>query len=158
VLFVCLGNICRSPTAEGVMRELVEREGLSGSIEVDSAGTGSWHVGSPPDSRAAAAARARGIELVGSARQVQRSDFAEFDLLLAMDEENVRNLLAIAPDAEARAKVKLLREFDPAAVAASNLSVPDPYYGGEHGFDDVLDLVQAACEGLLAEVRVQPAG
>jgi protein-tyrosine phosphatase len=158
LLFVCLGNICRSPTAEGVMRELVQREGLAESIEVDSAGTGSWHVGSPPDARAAAAARARGIELVGSARQVHDADFAEFDLLLAMDEGNVRNLLAIAPGEDARAKVRLLREFDPAAVAASSLSVPDPYYGGERSFDDVLDLVQAACEGLLAEIRVRPAG
>jgi protein-tyrosine phosphatase len=158
LLFVCLGNICRSPTAEGVMRELVAREGLAGSIEVDSAGTGSWHVDSPPDSRAAAAARARGIELVGTARQVRGSDFEEFDLLLAMDEENLRDLLAVAPDTDARAKVTLLREFDPAAVAAASLSVPDPYYGGERGFEDVLDLVQAACEGLLAEIRVRPAG
>jgi len=157
LLFVCLGNICRSPTAEGVMRALVEREGGAESIQVDSAGTGSWHVGSPPDARAAAAARARGIELHGSARQARSADFAAFDLLLAMDEDNVRDLLAIAPDADARAKVRLLREFDPAAVAASSLSVPDPYYGGERGFEDVLDLVQAACEGLLADIRVRRA-
>jgi protein-tyrosine phosphatase len=157
LLFVCLGNICRSPTAEGVMRELVEREGLAESIEVDSAGTGDWHVGSPPDARAAAAASARGIELRGIARQARSADFAEFDLLLAMDEDNVRDLLAIAPDAGARSKVRLLREFDPVAVQAASLSVPDPYYGGERGFEDVLDLVQVACEGLLADIRVRPA-
>jgi protein-tyrosine phosphatase len=157
LLFVCLGNICRSPTAEGVMRVLVEREGLAASIAVDSAGTGSWHVGSSPDARAVAAARARGIELHSRARQALSADFADFDLLLAMDEDNVRDLLAIAPDADARSKVRLLREFDPAAVAAASLSVPDPYYGGERGFEDVLDLVQAACEGLLADIRVRSA-
>lgn len=155
LLFVCLGNICRSPTAEGVMRTLLQREGLLESIEVDSAGTGSWHVGSPPDKRAAAAARARGIELGGSARQVRSEDFADFDLLLAMDEENVRDLRAVAPDEQGRERVRLLREFDPAAAAAGSLEVPDPYYGGESGFEDVLDLVQAACEGLHEDIRVR---
>ncbi|HEX7609241.1 MAG TPA: low molecular weight phosphotyrosine protein phosphatase, partial [Solirubrobacteraceae bacterium] len=105
--------------------------------------------------RASAAALARGIELGGSARQARAADFEEFDLLLAMDEDNVRDLLAIAPDEDGAAKVRLLREFDPAAVAAASLSVPDPYHGGERGFEDVLDLVQAACEGLLADIRVR---
>jgi protein-tyrosine phosphatase len=148
-----MGNICRSPTAEGVMRALLRDAGLEGSIEVDSAGTGNWHAGDAPDARATAAARARDIELDGAARQVTAADFEAFDLLLAMDRENERELLARAPDKAARAKVRLLREFDPAAVAAGDLDVPDPYYGGPHGFEHVLDLVQAACRGLLDEVR-----
>jgi protein-tyrosine phosphatase len=151
LLFVCLGNICRSPTAEGVMADLVRREGLAEEIEVDSAGTGAWHVGSPPDERASATATARGLTLAGLARRVQPSDFEEFDLILAMDGSNLRDLRALAPDAEARAKVRLLREFDP--DASGDLDVPDPYYGGPGGFEDVFDLVTAACEGLLAEIR-----
>jgi low molecular weight protein-tyrosine phosphatase len=151
VLFVCLGNICRSPTAEAVMARLVADADLEHAIELDSAGTGGWHVGSPPDARATAAAAARGIEMRGVARQVEREDFERFDLLLAMDAENHRDLRALAPNAEAAAKVRLLREFDPAAEA--DRDVPDPYYGGEDGFDHVLDLVEAACAGLLAELR-----
>ena len=153
ILFVCMGNICRSPTAEGVMRALLREEGLDGQIELDSAGTGNWHAGDPPDARAVSAARARDIVLEGAARQVTAADFEHFDLLLAMDRENERELLARAPDAAARAKVRLLREFDPAAVAAGDLDVPDPYYSGARGFEHVLDLVQAACRGLLDEVR-----
>jgi len=148
-----MGNICRSPTAEGVMRALLRDEGLDGQIELDSAGTGGWHAGDPPDARATAAARARGIELEGAARRVTAADFEDFDLLIAMDRENERDLLARAPDPEARAKVRLLREFDPASAATGDLDVPDPYYGGPNGFEHVLDLVQAACRGLLDEVR-----
>src|SRR5258708_7358780 len=148
ILFVCMGNICRSPTAEGVMCALLRAEGLDGRIELDSAGTGSWHAGDPPDARAMAAARARDIELDGAARQVTSEDFERFDLLLAMDRENARELQARAPDDATRAKVRLLREFDPAAVAARDLDVPDPYFGGPHGFERVLDLVTAACRGL----------
>jgi protein-tyrosine phosphatase len=151
LLFVCLGNICRSPTAEGVMRELVRREGLQEQIVVDSAGTGSWHVGEAPDARATAAAHARGIVLEGAARQVAAQDFERFDLLLAMDRSNLRDLHRLAPDEEARARVKLLREFDP--IPSGDLDVPDPYYGGPRGFEDVLDLVHSACIGLLAEIR-----
>ncbi|MGN6188014.1 MAG: low molecular weight protein-tyrosine-phosphatase [Conexibacter sp.] len=153
VLFVCLGNICRSPTAEAVMARLVDEAGLTGTIQLDSAGTGAWHVGSPPDERATAAAAARGIAMRGVARQVRREDFEEFDLLLAMDAENHRILRGLAPHPAARAKVRMLREFDPAAGAAASLDVPDPYYGGEDGFDRVLDLVEAACAGLLDELR-----
>ena len=153
ILFVCMGNICRSPTAEGVMRALLRDAGLDGRIEVDSAGTGNWHAGDPPDARATAAARARDIDLDGAARQVTAADFEDFDLLLAMDRENERELLARAPDEEARGKVRLLREFAPEAVAAGDLDVPDPYYGGPNGFERVLDLVEAACRGLLDEVR-----
>jgi protein-tyrosine phosphatase len=156
ILFVCMGNICRSPTAEGVMRSLLRAEGLDGAVAIDSAGTGGWHAGHPPDSRAVAAARERDIVLEGAARQVTAEDFDDFDLLLVMDRENERDLLARAPDGEARAKVRLLREFDPESVAAGDLDVPDPYFGGPHGFDRVLDMVEAACRGLLDEVR--PAG
>jgi protein-tyrosine phosphatase len=148
-----MGNICRSPTAEGVMRHLLREEGLEDEITVDSAGTGAWHVGNPPDRRATAAARARGIVLEGAARQVRPSDFDDYDLLLVADRENLADLRAIAPDEAARAKVRLLREFDPASDGAADLDVPDPYYGGPDGFEDVLDLVEAACRGLLAEVR-----
>lgn len=153
ILFVCMGNICRSPTAEAVMRGLLRTEGLEHAVSLDSAGTGGWHAGAPPDARAVAAARSRGIVVEGAARQVTAQDFDDFDLLLAMDRDNERDLRAVAPDGEARAKVRLLREFDPAAVAAGDLDVPDPYYGGPNGFDRVLDLVEAACRGLLDEVR-----
>ena len=156
ILFVCMGNICRSPTAEGVMRGLLQEEGLDEAVAIESAGTGGWHAGSPPDERAVAAARSRHILVEGEARQVTAEDFEAFDLLLVMDRDNERELLARAPDAQARGKVRLLREFDPAAVAVGDLDVPDPYYGGPHGFDRVLDMVDAACRGLLDEVR--PAG
>ncbi len=152
LLFVCLGNICRSPTAEGIMRDLVEQEGMQEEVEVDSAGTGSWHVGSAPDERASAAAQARGVVLAGAARQVRRSDFEDFDLLLAMDRTNRDDLRLLAPDDQARQKVRLLRDFDPASDGRS-LDVPDPYYGAEGGFDEVFELVRAACEALLEEIR-----
>jgi protein-tyrosine phosphatase len=152
LLFVCLGNICRSPTAEGVMRALVAREGLEEQIELDSAGTGSWHVGSPPDARAAATAQAHGVLLEGRARQLRRSDFEDFGLLLAMDSANMRELRQLAQDSTERAKVRLLREFDPASAETGDLDVPDPYYGGEGGFERVFELVEAACEGLLEQI------
>jgi protein-tyrosine phosphatase len=160
VLFVCLGNICRSPTAEGVMQALVRQAGVEESIELDSAGTGGWHVGSPPDERATETALARGIVLEGAARQVRREDFEDFDLILAMDGSNLAELRRLAPDEQARSRVRMLREFDPASAAAvasrrpsEALDVPDPYYGGPGGFEDVLDIVQAACLGLLEELR-----
>ena len=151
VLFVCLGNICRSPTAEGVMRALVRDAGLEDRIELDSAGTGAWHIDEPPDTRATNAALERGVELEGRARQVERDDFAEFDLIVAMDRSNLADLRRIAPDEAARAKVRLLRDFDPSADG--ELDVPDPYHGGSRGFDDVFDLVQRSCVALLAELR-----
>jgi protein-tyrosine phosphatase len=157
LLFVCLGNICRSPTAEGVMRRLVDRAGLEGAVEIESAGTGDWHVGSPPDARATAAARTRGIVLDGAARQVLPEDFERFDLLVAMDERNLRDLRALAPDGAAREKVVALRRFDPLAVRDGDLDVPDPYYGGDDGFEHVLDVVERACQGLLDHVRAHVA-
>src|SRR3954453_11745866 len=138
-----MGNICRSPTAEGVLRRLVREEGLEDRVEIDSAGTGGWHAGSPPDERRPEAARRRGIELAGAARQVEPEDFERFDVIVAMDRENLRALRAIAPDEEARGKLRLL---------LGDRDVPDPYYGGERGFEDVLDLVEAGCRDLLAEL------
>jgi protein-tyrosine phosphatase len=154
ILFVCMGNICRSPTAEGVMRRLIDDAGLADSIEIDSAGTGGWHAGEPPDERAALAAARRGVTLEGAARQVRESDFRRFDLLIALDRANLRELLAIAPDEDAAEKVRLLREFDPASADGA-LDVPDPYYGGDHGFETVLDMIEAACRGLLDELRAR---
>jgi protein-tyrosine phosphatase len=150
-----MGNICRSPTAEAVMRAVVAREGLDGDVVIDSAGTGSWHVGNPPDRRSTSAAAARGITLTGAARQVTPDDFEDYDLLLAADSENAAALRRLAPDAEAASKIVLLRQFDPDAVAAGDLDVPDPYYGGPSGFEDVLDLVESACEGLLSSLRAE---
>jgi protein-tyrosine phosphatase len=148
-----MGNICRSPTAEGVMRSLVREAGLEDEFVIDSAGTGRWHAGDPPDRRATQAARARGVTLEGAARQLRASDFDDFDLLLAMDRDNLAGIRALAPDAQAAAKARLLREFDPASAGAPDLDVPDPYYGGPQGFETVLDQVEAACRGLLAELR-----
>jgi protein-tyrosine phosphatase len=148
-----MGNICRSPTAEGVMRGLLSEPGAPAGIEIDSAGTGGWHAGDPPDARAFEAAQRRGIALTGAARQVVPGDFEDFDLIVAMDRDNVRDLRALAPDDEARGRIRLLREFDPGSAGSPDLDVPDPYYGGARGFDDVLDLVEAACRGLLDELR-----
>lgn len=152
LLFVCLGNICRSPTAEGVMRHVVAEAGMEGEIELDSAGTGSWHIGSAPDERATAAARERGVSLGGAARQVRPGDLDDFDLILAMDRSNLRDLRALA-NGEADEKIRLLREFDPASAGDGDLDVPDPYYGATGGFEEVFDLVEAACRGLLEEIR-----
>ncbi|WP_026912295.1 low molecular weight protein-tyrosine-phosphatase [Patulibacter minatonensis] len=155
LVFVCLGNICRSPTAEGVMADLLAREGLADRVAVDSAGTGDWHVGSPPDDRATAAAAGRGIALTSRGRQVTVDDFRTADLLLAMDSRNARDLRALAPDDAAREKVRLLRSFDPASVGTGDLDVPDPYTGDADGFQLVLDQVEAACAGLLEAIRPQ---
>ena len=153
VLFVCLGNICRSPTAEGVMRRLVAESDHEGEVVVDSAGTAGWHHGDPPDRRSQHEAKRRGVDLSGlRGRQVAAHDFERFDLLLAMDGENQRELLALAPDDAARGKVRLLREFDPEAVASGDIEVPDPYYGGPDGFADVYDAIERACRGLLAHL------
>jgi protein-tyrosine phosphatase len=147
ILFVCLGNICRSPTAEAVMRGLVAEAGLQGEIEVESAGTGDWHLGHPPDERSVAAAAERGVELTGTARQVTGTDFGEFDLLVAMDRQNRDDLLALAPSDEEREKVRLLRSY-----SDGELDVPDPYYGGRDEFADVVEIVERSCRALLDEI------
>lgn len=150
MLFVCAGNICRSPTAHGVMQRLVADAGLERQIEVDSAGTGAWHAGELPDPRSRKAALKRGIVLDHPARQVLDGDFGRFDHLLAMDGENLSWLLAKARPSE-RAKIKRLRTFD--GTAGEHADVPDPYYGGDQGFEAVLDMVDRACRGLLVTIR-----
>ncbi|HJL15307.1 MAG TPA: low molecular weight protein-tyrosine-phosphatase [Sandaracinaceae bacterium LLY-WYZ-13_1] len=149
ICFVCLGNICRSPTAEAVFVDLLASEGLDHRFEIDSAGTGSWHVGerAHPDTRAAA--QARGIEIASVARQFQPSDFARFDYVVAMDRSNHANLERMAPDEDALAKLHMFRAFDPSSPAGAE--VPDPYYEG--GFDRVYEICEAAARGLLAHLR-----
>ncbi|HWX10994.1 MAG TPA: low molecular weight protein-tyrosine-phosphatase [Trinickia sp.] len=150
VCFVCLGNICRSPTAEAVMRAQIAEAGLQHRIAVDSAGTGDWHVGEAPDERAQAAARRRGYELsLLRGRQVAREDFERFDLLLAMDEANLRQLRQLCPE-EHRSKLRLLMEF---ATQPARSEVADPYFGDGEGFERVLDQCEEACRGLIAHLR-----
>ena len=150
VLMVCMGNICRSPTAEGVLRHLVREAGLEGAVHIDSAGTLDYHVGSPPDQRSCAYARRRGYDLSSlKARQVQAVDFERFDLILAMDWENLEELRDACPP-QHQHKLRRLMEFAPAGVAEV---VPDPYYGGSEGFEAVLDHVEQACRGLLIHLR-----
>jgi protein-tyrosine phosphatase len=149
VLFVCLGNICRSPTAEVVFRRYVEQAGLEHQIEIDSAGTGDYHIGEPPDERARDAASRRGYDLSAlRARQVTRRDFEVFDYLLAMDEENARSLKRLAPHGHAH-KVILFTDFGTNGARY----VPDPYAGGVQGFEHVLDLVEDAARGLLRHIE-----
>ncbi len=149
LLFVCLGNICRSPSAENIMNHLIEQAGLNGSIVCDSAGTSSYHIGSPPDRRMAVAAARRGIKLRGKARQFQLSDFENFDLILAMDRDNYQDILYLDPKGKYRDKVRLMCEF---ASDHQEKEVPDPYYGGREGFDRVIDLLLDACDSLLQRV------
>ncbi|WP_293353675.1 MULTISPECIES: low molecular weight protein-tyrosine-phosphatase [unclassified Microcoleus] len=150
LLFVCLGNICRSPSAENIMNHLIKQAGLSDRITCDSAGTGGYHIGSPPDNRMALAARKRKIELLGEARQFNRKDFENFDLILAMDRDNYRNILAVDTAGKYKDKVRLMCEF---CRSHDLKEVPDPYYGGPEGFDRVIDLLLDACEGLLEYVK-----
>jgi protein-tyrosine phosphatase len=152
VLFVCLGNICRSPTAEAVFRAKVQERGLLGELEVDSAGTGGWHAGNAPDRRAVAEGERRGVSMSGRARQVTASDLRDFDLIVAMDESNRRELLALASDDEIRGRIQLLRDWDPEA-AGHDRAVPDPYYGGDREFAEMFDIVERACDGLIADLE-----
>jgi protein-tyrosine phosphatase len=150
VLFVCMGNICRSPTAEGVFRVAVARAGFAGRIRAASAGLGDWHAGSPPDRRAIQAARRRGYDLTAlRARQVAIEDFGRFGWILAMDESNLRGLEAMRPP-DFGGHLGLLLDFAPELGVRE---VPDPYYGGPAGFDRVLDLIEASTAGLLARLR-----
>ncbi len=151
ILFVCLGNICRSPLAEGVFLHLARERGVEGRFEVDSAGTGAWHVGEAPDARSVETAAQRGVELRGRARSVQASDFSTFDLILAMDQDNLQSLERYRRTGATHATAALLREFDP--EPEGDLSVPDPYYGGPEGFDRVFDIVHRSCQGLLRELQ-----
>lgn len=150
VLFVCMGNICRSPTAQGVFEQRVRGAGLAGRVEADSAGTLSYHVGSPPDPRAQAAARGRGIELAGQrARQVRPEDFDQFDYVVAMDRDNHAALAALCPPGR-EDRLHLMMELAP---ESAEREVPDPYYGGDRGFERVLDMLELASTGLLNRIR-----
>jgi len=151
VCFVCLGNICRSPTAEGVFLHLLDSEQLEDRVVADSAGTAGYHVGERPDPRTLETARGRGFSLPGVARQFQASDFGRFDYILAMDRSNLKVLQRMAWSDEDRAKLRLFRDFDSASKPGSE--VPDPYYGGEDGFENVFDICTAAARGLLAHLR-----
>jgi protein-tyrosine phosphatase len=151
VLMVCMGNICRSPTAEGVLRHMVQGAGLEDAVLIDSAGTIDYHVGSPPDERSARHAQQRGYDLSSlRARQVHARDFERFDLILAMDWENLQELQSLCP-AEHEHKLRRLMEFAPASLGDV---VADPYYGKRDGFEHVLDQVEAACAGLVAHLKI----
>ncbi|WP_310126701.1 low molecular weight protein-tyrosine-phosphatase [Pseudomonas oryzihabitans] len=150
ILFVCMGNICRSPTAEGILRHKLEAAGLAEAVELDSAGTGDWHRGKAPDSRAIQAAASRGYDISGlRARQVTVADFQRFDLILAMDHDNLAWLEPLRPAEGAAPELFLARQ----GLAVDE--VPDPYYGGAAGFERVLDLLESACDSLVAEVAAR---
>jgi protein-tyrosine phosphatase len=150
VLFVCMGNICRSPTAQGIFRRFIRDAGLDQVIEIDSAGTHAYHLGEPPDLRAQETARQRGIDLGDlRARRVEPEDFERFDYVLAMDQDNYHSLCAICPPGMER-RLNLLMDYAP---QLRSREVPDPYYGGESGFERVFDMLEAAAEGLLADIR-----
>ncbi|MBK8014655.1 MAG: low molecular weight phosphotyrosine protein phosphatase [Deltaproteobacteria bacterium] len=181
LLFVCLGNICRSPTAESIFRAMVHEADLAAEFTLDSAGTGGWHVGEPPDRRMRAAGQRRGYTIAGRARQVRHDDFAHFDWLVAMDRDNHASLSALATTPEQRAQVVLLRDFEHPGGGLNghfkrtthdaglegdknrehledredreDLDVPDPYYGGPSGFDDVVSIIERCCRNLLDHLR-----
>ncbi len=150
VCFVCLGNICRSPTAEGVFQHLVNREGLSAFFEIDSAGTGAWHVGEPANSKSRNVAEQNGITLKSKARIFEYSDLEYYDLIIAMDSDNLHNLHRLDRQKKYNNKILLLREFDP---VSGDKEVPDPYYGGIYGFELVFDIVMRSCEVLIEQIR-----
>ncbi len=152
VLFVCLGNICRSPLAEGLFQQKVIDAGLAEHVEVDSAGTGGWHVGGPPDERMTATAADRGLDLSRlRARQLGRADLDDFDHVFVMDKANLHDTLALDPDGDHGTRVRLFREFDP---EPGDYQVPDPYYGGDAGFERVYDIADRTTDAILERLRV----
>ncbi|CAM8649620.1 Wzb Protein-tyrosine-phosphatase [Acidimicrobiia bacterium] len=158
--FVCLGNICRSPTAEGIMTALVADAGLDNHIKIDSSGTAAWHLGKDPDERALAEAARRGLRLTSRSSTFHPGDAAFYDMILAMDSANVTDLLDRTPEPDLRGRIRRLREFDPSLSSPERLradpwegDVPDPWFGGDDGFVVVYDLIEAACIGLLEHVR-----
>lgn len=155
LLFVCMGNICRSPAAEGVMKHQLAEAGLLGKVEVDSAGTINLHAGNPPDSRMTAAAAKRGIKLVHRARQVTAQDLADFDLILVMDKENLRDVRQLDRTDQYDSKIKLFCDY---TSHHSQIEVPDPYYGGPAGFELVLDLLEDGCANLVKQVQGRSQG
>ncbi len=150
VLMVCLGNICRSPMAEGVFRHLLEENGLEDRIRVDSAGTGSWHVGESPDVRSTRTAAAHGIDLTGRSRQIRPEDFRNYDYIVAMDRSNLEELEELRNGVGGQGALYLLREFDP--QGGPGAEVPDPYYGGPGGFEEVFQMVERSSRGLLEHI------
>lgn len=150
ILFVCLGNICRSPAADGVMRKLAAEAGLD-NVEIDSAGIGGWHIGDLPDRRMRACGAKRGYRFDHRARQVSRRDFDDFDIIAGMDAQNLRDLVALAPDRAAEQKIVCLADYMTAHKGQT--TIPDPYYGDESDFEFALDLIEDACQGLLGELR-----
>lgn len=146
LLFVCLGNICRSPSAENIMNYLIEKEGLTDKFECDSAGTSRYHIGASPDKRMQLAAKKRGIQLKGNARQIEDFDLEYYDLILAMDKSNYVDILRLDRTGKYKDKIKLICDF---TTKFKDKEVPDPYYGGESGFDYVIDLLLDSCQGLL---------
>jgi len=150
VLFVCLGNICRSPAGDNVFRNLIEQEGLQDQIECDSAGTIGYHTGNSPDSRMSATLKSRGYKIHGRARQIQVEDFNDFDLIVTMDDSNYKDVCKVAPNKEAEAKVKKFVSF---CSEHDDTEVPDPYYGGQDGFEHVADLMEDGCRNLLNQLR-----
>lgn len=150
LLFVCLGNICRSPAAEGVMRALVEAKGYADDVSIRSAGTAGWHAGKLPDQRMRTAAQNRGYDLSSRARQVTENDLSEYDLVLVMDRQNLRDVRSFDPTSQFSSKIRLFCEF---CTDHQESEVPDPYYGGEQGFELVLDLLEDGCLGVLAHIR-----
>lgn len=150
ILCVCLGNICRSPAAEAAIRSAAEKAGIN--IEVDSAGTGSWHVGDSPHPDSVAAGARAGLEITGRARKFNTLDFGRFDMILAMDESNRADLVALAPDKESQAKIRLFRTFDP---ATTENEVPDPWGGPQQGYDETIEIVTAAAAGLIEQLAAQ---
>jgi protein-tyrosine phosphatase len=153
ICFVCMGNICRSPTAEAVMRKLVDEAGLTAKITIDSAGTGGWHVGELPDPRSCAAGTKRGYALTHRARKFTQADFERFDLVLAMDQDNFANLQRLARGRSHVPPIRMLRSYDP--TAPEGAEVPDPYGGDGDEFDHVLDVCETACRHLLEELRTR---
>jgi len=150
ILFLCLGNICRSPAAEGIFKAYVDELGVADSYKIDSAGTGDYHLGKSPDARMLAACKTRGYELTSRGRQVEPADFERFDHIIAMDRRNVENVLLLEPTAEQRKKMKLLSDF---LGDDSRTDVPDPYHGGEDGFYFVIDMIKAACPEIDRRIR-----
>ncbi len=150
VLFVCLGNICRSPLAEGVFRHLVSEEREGDDYLIDSAGTGGWHVGEAADPRSRSVARAHGLELTSRARKLVPEDLERFDWVIAMDRQNLRDIKAVATTVDAPAQIHLMRDFE---EGGAGKDVPDPYYGGPEGFERMYELIHEACLGLLAAIR-----
>jgi len=154
ICFVCLGNICRSPMAAAILRRRLYEAGLADAVTVESAGTGRWHVGGPADPRTLAALRNRGLDADDHrARQFTSASFDDYDLVLALDRDNMAELHLLAPDDGSRTKIQMLRAYDPMALASGDLDVQDPYYGGDDGFDRVIDQIEPAVDGLVQTLR-----